>query len=47
MLLNYAFLERCFTLRLKLEFGSNYSYLPTAVLVYNAVRNSEYKEYSK
>jgi len=47
MLLNYAFLERCFTLGLKLEFESNYSYLLTAVLVYNGVRNSGYKEYSK
>lgn len=47
MLLNYTFLERCFTLGLKLEFGSDGSYLPTAVLVHNEVMNSGYKEYSK
>lgn len=47
MLLNYAFLERCFMLGLKLEFGSNYSYLSMAVLVRNEVRNSGYKEYLK
>lgn len=47
MLLNYAFLETCFTFGFKLEFTSNYGYLPRAVSVRNEVRSSGYKEYSK